>query len=83
VTDGLTLAEIARRRADPFDGEPTEWCEHCEQEIPASRWRAHRNGLDAARLECPGQDLEAIVRRQRQDSGYGSWANFARDAHWR
>ena len=36
-------------------------CPWCEQEVPERDWAAHGAGLDAQRLACPHQDLEAIV----------------------
>jgi hypothetical protein len=44
-------------------------CEACGAEIPAHRVRAHREGRDGARPECPLHDVRAIaLERERPRS---------------
>ena len=50
--------------------EPTQRCETCGEEIPASRYPLHASGLDGARPECPLTDLVEIAQRARP-SVYG------------
>jgi hypothetical protein len=58
-------------------------CPTCELEIPPERYSIHLAGLDAARLECPRQDVAEIKRRQKEPQPhYGSWASCARDGRW-
>jgi hypothetical protein len=41
--------------------ETLHWCLWCEQEVPDRDWPDHEAGRDADRLECPIQDLAAVV----------------------
>src|SRR5215207_10448639 len=44
-------------------------CEACGAEIPAHRVRAHREGRDGARPQCPLQDIRAMaLERERPRS---------------
>src|SRR5215217_3057131 len=50
-------------------------CEACGAEIPAHRVRAHREGRDGARPQCPLQDIRAMAperERPRDASAEGS-----------
>lgn len=55
------------------EDEATAVCPSCSATIPFDRLEVHLAGLDAARPECPRQDLIEIAQRERA-KGDTAWA---------
>jgi hypothetical protein len=49
-------------------------CPACGETIPLLREARHRRGLDKRALDCPLQDLQAILARERQPLPTADWA---------